>query len=61
MKQIWKCRRTFLATLSIIGLLFIMEKNQKDYALEVVGLAGGVAFVNAWQDKKKKESKDELV
>jgi hypothetical protein len=55
MKQIWSCRRTFLATISIVGLLLIMDKKDKDYSLEVVGLAGGIAFVNAWQKKGKKD------
>lgn len=55
MKKIWDCRRTFLATISIIGLLHIMDKKDKDYSLEIVGLAGGVAFINAWQKKGKNE------
>lgn len=53
MKYVWSCRRTFLAIVSIVGLLHIMDKKDKDFALEICGLAGGVAFINAWQNKGK--------
>lgn len=60
MKHIWSCRRTFLATLTIIGLLYLMSKGPGvNYALECAGLAGGVGFINAWQKKGKDDGKTE--
>lgn len=55
MKHLWGDRRTFLATIAIIGLLYTMNKegSQKDYALEIVSLAGGIGFINAWEKKKR--------
>jgi hypothetical protein len=54
MKNIWACRRTFLATLSICGLLYLMDKKpEKDYAFEIVVLAGGIGVINALEKKSK--------
>jgi hydrogenase/urease accessory protein HupE len=56
MKKLWDCRRTFLSFVAILGLLLLMAKNpDKDYAFEIVGLAGGIGFINAWEKKKKNE------
>lgn len=55
MKHIWSDRRTFLAIVAIVGLLYLMDKNQKDYSLEICGLAGGIGFINAWERRSKKD------
>jgi len=52
MKNLWNDRRMFLSFIAIVGLLYIMDHQVKDYALEVVGLAGGIGFINAWERVK---------
>jgi hypothetical protein len=52
MKKLWSDRRTFLSCIAIVGLLYIMDKQGKDYSLEVVALAGGIAMINAWEKVK---------
>ena len=57
MKKLWDDRRMFLSFIAIAGLLLLMNKNpDKDYSFEIVGLAGGIGFINAWEKKKKSES-----
>lgn len=58
MKKIWGCRRTWLATLAIVGLLYIMDRKEKDFAVEIVALAGGVAAVNMLENRNKKKVAD---
>lgn len=56
MKRLWDCRRTFLCALAMVGLFLDMDKNPtKDHSLEIVGLAGTVAAINANENKKKAE------
>ena len=52
MKKLWDDRRMFLSFIALVGLLYIMDKQQKDYSLEVVGLAGGIGMINAWERVK---------
>jgi len=56
MKKIWSCRRTFLSTIALVGLLYIMSHQQKDYSFEVVGLALGIGAINAYEKKVKTPS-----
>ena len=58
MKKIWDDRRTFLSFLAIVGLLALMYKTpEKDFAFEIVALAGGIGFINAWEKKKNEPKK----
>jgi len=61
MKKVWDCRRTFLATIAMLGLLHLMNKNElKDYSVEVIGLAIGVAGINAMERIKKPKGQDAI-
>lgn len=52
MKHLWKCRRTYIATLAII-LLFVLGYYSKDASvgMAIATVAVGLAGANAYEGK----------
>lgn len=52
MRHIWDCRRTYLATACILGLLVLGYMKGADVSMAIGSIAIGVAGANAYEKKK---------
>ena len=53
MLKIVTCRRTFIATLAIVGLLILGLAKDMDVALSIMGVVGAIGGSNAYEKAMK--------
>ncbi len=53
MKQIWKCRRTFVGLFAIVCLTVLGIKKGVDTSIAIAGVASALSAANAYEKRGK--------